>query len=108
MIGGGSRPSMIWAMWAVMSSMPTLATNSGCSLASGTVRGSLGHPGAMGSYPASRKRSSQDDQLVACNQSPWMKTAGLSALAMRRPLVELPTTQLVSAAGVQDLFNLDP
>ena len=39
-----------------------------------------GPTGAMGAYPASRKSSIHGAQLVACSQSPWMKTTGVGLI----------------------------
>jgi hypothetical protein len=47
--GLAGSAAMILAKWSVASSMPTLATASGCTRASSTVDASPGQPGAIGS-----------------------------------------------------------
>src|SRR4051812_40073292 len=55
------------------------AKTSGWALASSTVSGSSGQPGATGAKPAWSKTVAQRSQLLASSHSPWMKTTGVRA-----------------------------
>src|SRR5438270_2453005 len=83
--------------------MPRFATASGCCRASATVAGSLGQPGAIGSYPSSRNLASHGSQLVACSHSPCMNTTGRLDSVISDPFlvgrqkrtpIELPTSKI--------------
>src|SRR6478672_2137729 len=57
--------------------MPCPATRSGSFRVSSTVPESPGQPGAVGAYPAARKRSIHAPHESACSQRPWTKTTGV-------------------------------
>src|SRR6266851_8530520 len=65
------------ARWSATWPMDLRANSSGCTLASATVAGSSGHPGATGAKPACSKTVAQRSQLFGSNQRPWMKTTGV-------------------------------
>src|SRR4051794_31395820 len=59
-----------------MSPTDLCANTSGCSLASSTVCGSSGQPGAIVAYPASSKTVLHRSQLLGNSHNPWTKTTG--------------------------------
>ena len=59
-----------------MSPTDLCANTSGCSLASSTVSGSSGHPGAIVAYPASSKTVRHRSQLLGSSHSPCTNTTG--------------------------------
>ena len=71
--------------------MPCPATPAGSRLASSTVAGSPGQPGATGSYPAPANFSIHGPHELACSHNPCTKTTGFAMLgSFRAGLPVLP------------------